>query len=257
MNPVDPSQKNPEQIEAEIEQTRQAISERLNAIGEKLSPEHIKEEARDLIGEAKEAAVDKLREVKESALESVSETVQEVGDRARRAGAATYDYARSNAIPLGLIGLGVGLLIMSSRRRRPQFEVDWDRPETIGGHRVDIEEHGGTGKLRSVVENTERRAKDLSRRAQHGIEKGARRARRELGRAEESALHFAEENPLAVGAGALAAGVAIGLLLPSTQREDELLGTTRDNLLDEVRGGVESVGRAAKSTARDVQNALR
>src|SRR5687767_9830529 len=138
MNPVDqshkdptkdPTKRDPDAIEAEIAETRNAISERLNAIGDKLSPEHIKEEARDLIGEAKEAAVEKLREVKESALESVSETVHEVGDRARRAGVATYDYARSNAIPLGLIGLGVGLLIMSSNRRRRRYESSWE-PET-------------------------------------------------------------------------------------------------------------------------------
>jgi hypothetical protein len=267
MNPVDPShkdptKKDPDAIEAEIAETRNAISERLNAIGDKLSPEHIKEEARDLMEEAKEAAVEKLREVKENALESVNETMHEVGDRARRAGVATYDYARTNAIPLGLIGLGVGLLLMSSSRRR-RHERDWE-PETLGGHRLDYdhdEETGlrerGTAKLRRAVAHTEERARDLSQRAQRGIQRGARRARHEFERAEGAAADLARENPLAVGAGALVAGVAVGLLLPSTRREDELLGKTRDQLVDEVRGSVEGASRAAKNTARDVQNALR
>ena len=237
MKPIDPREKDPRELEAEIAETRDAISARLNAIGEKLSPEHIKEEAKDLIEEAKEAAVDKLREVKDSAFETVNETVQEVGDRARRAGAATYGYARSNAIPLGLIGLGVGLLIMGSNRRRrgPDFAAEWHEPEPLVGHRLDVDQPAaGARKLRSLADDAESRAKELSQRAQRGIQQGAKRARRELG-----------------------PGVAIGLLLPSTRREDELLGPTRDNLLDEVRGSVEQVSRQAKSTAGDVLSALR
>ena len=45
-----------------------------------------------------------------------------------------------------------------------------------------------------------------------------------------------EEQPLVVGAATLAAGLLVGLLLPSTPREDELMGSARDSLIDEVKG---------------------
>ena len=59
-----------------------------------------------------------------------------------------------------------------------------------------------------------------------------------------------EENPLALGACALAAGLAIGLLLPSTRREDELMGEHRDSLLDQAKRIVEEARDAAVATLR-------
>lgn len=44
-----------------------------------------------------------------------------------------------------------------------------------------------------------------------------------------------EENPLVVGAAVLALGLFIGLAIPSTDPEDELMGETRDRLLDNVK----------------------
>ena len=40
------------------------------------------------------------------------------------------------------------------------------------------------------------------------------------------------DNPLVVGAIAVAVGAAIGLALPSTEKEDELLGEAKDRLLE-------------------------
>ena len=44
-----------------------------------------------------------------------------------------------------------------------------------------------------------------------------------------------DEQPLVLGAIGLAVGAAIGGLLPSTRREAELLGGTRDQLLGNVQ----------------------
>ena len=59
-----------------------------------------------------------------------------------------------------------------------------------------------------------------------------------------------QDNPLALGACALAAGLAIGLLLPSTRREDELMGEHRDSLLDQAKRIVEEARDAAVATLR-------
>jgi hypothetical protein len=44
-----------------------------------------------------------------------------------------------------------------------------------------------------------------------------------------------EENPFVIGAATLALGIIAGLLVPSTDKEDELMGETRDHLFDEVK----------------------
>lgn len=53
-------------------------------------------------------------------------------------------------------------------------------------------------------------------------------------RAQRSFLDILQEEPLIVGAVAVAIGAAIGAALPSTRREDELFGSTRDQLRDDA-----------------------
>lgn len=64
-------------------------------------------------------------------------------------------------------------------------------------------------------------------------------------------------NPLAVGALALAAGAAAGFALPQTERENQLLGEARDDLMEQARDTMsEAVDKAQKVTgevAQDVQ----
>ena len=62
-----------------------------------------------------------------------------------------------------------------------------------------------------------------------------RQAKTQVRRARVGFWQTMEENPLMVGAATLALGVIAGLLIPSTDREDELMGETRDHLLDQAK----------------------
>jgi ElaB/YqjD/DUF883 family membrane-anchored ribosome-binding protein len=115
----------------------------------------------------------------------------------------------------------------------------------------------GTERARERVTQGAERARERARELSQRANQLGRHARDRAMRAEQDALDFARENPLAMGAAALAVGVGVGLLLPPTRREDEFLGERRDRLVDDLRGSVEGVGRAAKDTAREVQGALR
>jgi ElaB/YqjD/DUF883 family membrane-anchored ribosome-binding protein len=57
-----------------------------------------------------------------------------------------------------------------------------------------------------------------------------------------------EERPLVVVAASLAVGLLVGLALPATRREDELLGDARDELLESAR----DTGREALDRGREV-----
>lgn len=74
---------------------------------------------------------------------------------------------------------------------------------------------------------------------------GAKRTKEGLG-------HFLEAQPLVVGAIALLAGAALGLLLPRTRYEDSVMGEKSDELLSQAKGKAREVGGAVKETVSNV-----
>jgi hypothetical protein len=79
---------------------------------------------------------------------------------------------------------------------------------------------------------------------------------RELQSARDFSRRVSDDNPLAVGMAAIAAGIGVGLLLPQTEPERELLGSKRDELLGDAKQTLSEMGQTAKDTARDVKNTL-
>ena len=306
-------------IEADIDRTRNVISGDLRTLGERLSPEKLKEEAKEVMQEAKNVAKEALheakdvatstyREVKEDALGTVSAKVDEFRDNVRSVEQEALGFVRDNAVPLALIGIGAAWLFSSrgsrSARRwegdyRPRGNGRWRYPEREGHHPFDdtrdgishaagaTREFGQRAKERAQtwVEGAEQGAQRVGAQvrhfAEHGVEEvrgAARGAQEQMGRATERARdvagrelrhardfsqHTLESHPLAVAAAAAAAGVCVGLLIPETQREDELFGASRERLLGDAKAAVrEAKGAAldftntAKETARDVKGKL-
>ena len=67
-----------------------------------------------------------------------------------------------------------------------------------------------------------------------------------------------EHNPLGVGLVALIIGAVVGLLLPETERENQLMGATRDQFVDkahdaavDLRTKVGTIAGVAQSAATD------
>ncbi len=78
-------------------------------------------------------------------------------------------------------------------------------------------------------------------------------------RAQDQYRQAVIDNPLAVGAVALAAGAAVGLMLPSTQTENRWMGETRENLVQAAeqaaRGTIEKVRQVAGEAGRVAREA--
>lgn len=299
------------EIEAQIDQTRNAISGDLRTLGERLSPEHLKEEAREVMLEAKNVAVETMheaknvatstfREVKESAVDTVSAKVGEIRENVRQVERDAFGFLRENAIPLALIGAGVTWFMSNRRGRDRQWDGDyhlrgegrWRYPESRGVHPLDEARHGfsrvaeGTREMTSQakeraqhwVEDAEHRVGDVADRVKSFAEREAEHAREtahdvehRLGEAADRARHVAarelrearrfsrqatEDHPLAVGAAALAAGICVGLMLPSTRHEREMLGPQRDRWMGEAKDTVQDWTHTAKEAARDVKSTL-
>lgn len=306
-----------EKIEADIDQTRTAIAGDLRTLGERLSPENLKEEAKQVMHEAKNVATETLheaknvatstyREVKEDALGTVNAKVDRFRENVRSIEHETFGFLRDNAVPLALIGIGAAWLY-TSRSRSSRWEGDYrprdygrwrypegDRPGALDDARDGMSRaagttreygHRATERARSWVEGAEHQAQNVGDRVRHFADREIEHARgaahdaqerlgratsrardaagRELRHARDVSRDTLESHPLAVAAAAAAAGVCVGLLLPETQREDELFGAQRQRLLGdakeavrEAKGAARELTHSAKEVARDVKNSL-
>lgn len=102
---------------------------------------------------------------------------------------------------------------------------------------------------RDFADRTQDRLEHTAYRARERSAELARRTRRNADRIEDridTALH---ESPLAVGAAAVALGLAFGLSVPATRRESELMGPKRDELFDRARDRAGEMGDRARHVA--------
>lgn len=297
-------------IEADINQTRNAISGDLRSLGERLSPDHLKQDAKDLMGEAKNVAVETMheaknvatstfREVKNEAVGAVSAKVGEFRDNVRRAERETLSLLKENAVPLALIGIGVAWFVSNRRTTERRWEGDyrlrgdgdWRYPNESHGYMDEARDglnrvaggarevsaqargragqwideaqnrvSGVAGQVRNFAEREREHVGSIARDAEHRLSASANRARdfavREFDEVREFSRRTTDTHPLAVGAAALAAGIGVGLLLPATRQEREILGTRRDRLIDEARDAAQEWSQTARTAARGVKESL-
>jgi hypothetical protein len=90
-------------------------------------------------------------------------------------------------------------------------------------------------KLGDAADWTRDKASDLGHQVAEKAADLGQQATRQARRARLGFWQAMEEKPLVVGAAVLALGLFIGLAIPSTDPEDELMGDARDRLLDNVK----------------------
>ena len=90
-------------------------------------------------------------------------------------------------------------------------------------------------------------AHDLSERAHDA----SRAVRRQGQRAKSGSVRLFDAQPLVVGLGAFVAGLAIGAMIPGTERENELMGDQRDELVQRAKARAKEAGQAAREVAEN------
>lgn len=241
----------------EIERTRADMSETVDAIQNKLSPQNLKEQAKDRV---KEATV----------------------GRAQEAGSGVVETIRQNPLPAALTGLGLGWLLMSARKQgttRPGYQQGYVRTyrDDAYAYPATYEERGpegssAVGDARDKVGEVAGRAQDRAGRAadqvQHKAERAATRTRNQAERLGDQARYQARrassgfqrmlrENPLAVGALAAGAGAAVGLAIPETYKEHEVMGEARDNLVEKAQEKAQETQQKVQRVAEEAQSAAK
>ena len=248
---ADDYDENTEQLRADIEDTRADMSQTINEIQERLSPEYLVDQVKETVREATIGKVEKVVGQIGETLSGVTEPAREVAGRAGNAikevGTTVGEKIWQNPIPMALIGLGVGMLVMKNYRGQsygssssPRKSLQPGRSNyALGDTGQPHQQSAGTSTLNQVKET----ASDLANRSTQTLS--------DLGtKAKDGASRFGEimrDNPLAAGAVALAAGTAVGLMIPSTQIESEYIGETGERLVERV----EDVARDALGKVQD------
>jgi hypothetical protein len=81
----------------------------------------------------------------------------------------------------------------------------------------------------------------------------AERIRRATATAQQQVRRVAHENTMVAGAAAAVLGLAIGFLLPETERENEMMGEARDSVVDRAKDAARGAAERVKETAEEVQ----
>lgn len=275
---------------AEIATTRARLAEEVEEIEDRVSPENVsaaaKEKAKDMAEHAKQVAKDKVRGAAAGAKDKAEDLAIQARDGARsmatdvRAGVrqGSFDLGtaiRDNPVPAALTALGIGYLVHQALTAEREYEYDYTdghldyasygraldgaplgRQARMGaGSAIEGDDRGRMDRakegLRDAKESAREGAADLADRARDRSRRAARKARRGGRKARRRTSSAFDSQQMLFGLGAFAAGLAIGAMIPSTDREDALMGERSDRLLGEARDRAETAGRVAADAARE------
>lgn len=224
----------PNVIRENIAETRERLSSTIEEIGERLNPQTLTDNVKDTI---RDATIGRVRTMARSAADTVGRTTSGVADT-----------IRENPIPAALVAFGLGWMIWnarasngrsSSRRDELDAEVARELGREIGyGEEYGAAYAGGYGQAYGQQPGTAQRVKQAASRAAGTVKDKARdvghqagekyrevadqvsdTTRRQARRVEDAF----DENPLMMGAVALAAGLAAGMAVPVSDREVSML----------------------------------
>jgi hypothetical protein len=225
------------------------MSETIDAIQEKLSISNISEQVKEQVSEHISSAV-------EAAKDSVySATIGKVGEFMKTTGRELSKtevgrVAKDNPVPMLLIGLGVGLLAYQSaygsKTRRSYRYNEYGGEGEIYRGRQDYQDYdeteffgGRTQSNRSPL----RAAKGKLGNVAGSVSGAAGNAYQSVSGAASGALDT-------VG------GAAVGLSIPSTRYEGQLIGETRDQLLSKAQDAAGDLINRVKEVAGEAQRTL-
>jgi ElaB/YqjD/DUF883 family membrane-anchored ribosome-binding protein len=245
-------ERSPEQIEFEIQRTRERMSSNIDELGDRLSPDNLKQQA------------------KEALSEKAQDVVAGVGDQARETGTRMMEFITRNPLPVAAVGLGA--IWLFTLRKGNRSEVSGDRmarfaytgPErrepngrpSLGrrvADRADSVRHTVSDSVSEVSEKAGELKERVQQRAGHLGEVARERARGARGGLER----MSDDNPLALVAGAAVIGLALGMLLPETEPERRVMGAKRDEIVDRVQEVAGRVKDAAVEAGRELQDSVR
>lgn len=302
-----------EAIRAEIERTRSQMSNKIDSIQNRLSPETIKAQAQDTL---------------RSALEDGSNAVLNYWrENQHQIRYSVVDVVKRNPIPAALIGVGVGWALIDNLANRNKNQsasrYGWDDYQygQAGGEQTYAQQYDtnyqtyGSGQYasgaqysgvdqytgsqgaysgttyqnpgsserdwssaqtptqeRSLGEKVSDAVAQVRDSASQVVDKATTKVGEFADQVQHQGQHYRQQlseqtsqlnrqntrqivqsNPLTVGGIALGLGALIGLLLPSTERENEMMGELRNQVSDRAQGVVDDMKQRVQHAVDEVK----
>jgi hypothetical protein len=237
------------EVEREVEASRGELDRTMEALKDKMTPGQLFDEASRAMGGAGQQVLSKF-----------------------------MAQAKENPMPLAVMGLGLAWL-MSSSNRKTYPPSDYYEPrsfrsknetaglgETVGeklqaaGERASDVMSSAQDKLASATSA----ARDAGRDAAENLSAMASTAMHKAGdyreQAQRGIMDMLDREPVLIGGLAFVVGAAIGASLPSTTAEDQLVGSSRDKLIEKgkeaLQDGMQTAGEVAQSAYHAVKSEL-
>lgn len=265
---VDTMSDDSDEIRNEIEATRASMSETIDEIQDRLNPETLKAQAK---GAVRDATIGRAQE----AMENVSDRAQYM---MTSTSGSIVDTVRQNPVPAALAGIGFGWLWMNRSKTRTQQSYYQPRRHTtlVEGRyaspgfsryqereayymsRHDDESGGRLEGARDAVgdaaDTVQAKAGQLTQRASDLGDQASEwsdRAQEGMADARTQAAEMFDRSPLVAGLLAAGAGLALGMLVPETEKENQWMGETRDQLMEQAQSKAQDVVEKAQTVAQD------
>lgn len=260
----------PAQKAAESE-PRTKVGEAAQEVRDKLDPTAMKAELSALRDSLKEELKQELSQLRETTGDVVSGAQRSV----ERTGESVAELIRQNPVPMAMTGFGVAWMLVDGITGRGRRAGVSRGDRRIGDDvEVEIEVEGTrrTGDGGRIAESIQRRGTDLRKRASEIAQQagssydsfkrnaGERVTRitrdvQERGKQIGSTVgEKYEANPWLIGAAAVTAGAIAGLAAPSTRREDAMLGSARDGLVETAQELANKALDKVQSAAKRVED---
>ncbi len=273
-----------EHIKAQIEETRNQMGETIDAIQERLSFANISEQVSETVSNAIETAKDTAYE---ATIGQAVNFMKDIGNGVTSSD--TFKTVKKNPVPFALIGIGAGLLAYQSFGKNSSSRVGNGRSDAKLLYSGEGSSAGGSTfeAARESVASTASRAYDgISDKANTALESVSNAAGKAYGgvtetlgnaytgagdlghraydrvgeygtMAHEKYDEYLEENPLALGALAVAVGAAVGFAIPSTRYEGKLMGDARENVIQRAQDAAGTLVDKAKQVASEAGQTIK
>jgi len=181
------------------------------------------------------------------------------------------DLIQQNPIPAALVGIGLGWMYMnrssSSSDYRAQnggyyqYGPQAVRHSNGSGYRGTSEDAGvmsrATSQVGDLASSAQERVGDLASSAQEHVGDMAETVMDQTQRAPGQVQRLIQERPLTAAAVAASLGAAVGLWLPSTQVENQLMGSASEQVMSRAQDMASETMEKVQDVAQEVRTTVK
>jgi len=277
-----------ETVEHAVEEVKSAlptVTEQARELAQE-TIDHAIQEAKAAVRELGEQARSAVRD---ATIGKVERVAHQTGQSSKSLGASLMTTIKQNPGPAALTGIGLGWLMMSNKSAGGQTSAST-------GSQTSGTVSNATGQVKDAAGQAQGKAGEVAGQAQQAAGQAVDQAQAVAGQAVGQAQEVAgqavdqvqgaasavtdqaqqaastvttqaqqltsrvrvmlNENPLAVGVVAAAVGSAAALAVPPTQREQQLLGQTRDKVVDRAQVGAQGLLQKVQKVAEEAEEAV-